>query len=158
MKPPVHTTSSMSKLETLGKMLDSDAGDSHVTARKVLTQPPIVAAYLPPRPRTVLRSHAQLPEHSESPQFFPAKRINVSSTHISSNKKGGIMINRHSGSTYENEASSAPYHVTNTIGTDKQPAEGEILLVNLNLFYESVKAIFKNKNVDYESLLRRIEK
>lgn len=32
------------------------------------------------------------------------------------------------------------------------------MMVNLNLFYESVRAVFKNRIVDYEQLLRRVEK
>lgn len=49
------------------------------------------------------------------------------------------------------------YHMTSTL-PGETTAEDDLMLVNLNLFYESVKAIYRNKIIDYESLLRKVEK
>lgn len=50
------------------------------------------------------------------------------------------------------------YQMTSTLPGEMTAREEDLHHVNLNLFFESVKAIYKNRIVNYEALLRKVEK
>ena len=106
--------------------------------------------------RTSLQSHSELPEDIEVQNVAERgrNRIHCSSQHVNSR----TLLNRQSEAVSEHDDNM--YQMTSTINeaVPQEVEEHELHHVNLNLFFESVKAIYRNRVVDYEALLRKVEK